>query len=205
MLVSGADFYSTPSVSPDGTSLAWLQWNHPNMPWDGTELWVAAIAADGSLGSRMKVAGGPDESIFQPSWSPDGRLYFVSDRTGWWNLYRAGAIGASGATGAVGAVQVRRCDRHGGAEHRGDASDGGRVREAAVDLQRYDLCVHDGDSHRRDLHRGWALEDGAARNGSATVRGDRFAARGARRRSSRIAARCSSLAARRPRRRPSRG
>jgi dipeptidyl aminopeptidase/acylaminoacyl peptidase len=94
VLVSGADFYSTPSVSPDGTSLAWLQWNHPNMPWDGTELWVAAIAADGSLGSRTKVAGGPEESIFQPSWSPDGRLYFVSDRTGWWNLYRADATAA---------------------------------------------------------------------------------------------------------------
>jgi dipeptidyl aminopeptidase/acylaminoacyl peptidase len=88
VLASGADFYSDPVVSPDGTHLAWLEWRHPNMPWDGTELWVAAIAKDGSLSAREKVAGGVDESIFQPSWSPDGILYFVSDRTGWWNLYR---------------------------------------------------------------------------------------------------------------------
>ncbi len=94
VLASGADFYSDPIVSPDGTSIAWLQWNHPNMPWDGTELWSASLRADGSAGAREKVAGGADESIFQPEWSPDGTLYFVSDRTGWWNLYRrrAGAI-----------------------------------------------------------------------------------------------------------------
>lgn len=88
VLASGADFYSNPRVSPDGKTLAWLQWNHPNMPWDGTELWTAAVKPDGSLGAREKVAGGPDESIFQPEWSPDGVLHFVSDRTGWWNLYR---------------------------------------------------------------------------------------------------------------------
>jgi len=88
VLVHGADFYSDPIVSPDGKFLAWLQWNHPNMPWDGTELWVAVINPDGSIGSREKIAGGTDESIFQPEWSPDGALFFVSDRTGWWNLYR---------------------------------------------------------------------------------------------------------------------
>jgi dipeptidyl aminopeptidase/acylaminoacyl peptidase len=88
VLVSGADFYSDPIVSPDGRTLAWLQWNHPNMPWDGTELWVASITAAGTLGERRRIAGSEDESIFQPEWSPDGRLYFVSDRTGWWNLYR---------------------------------------------------------------------------------------------------------------------
>jgi len=88
VLVEGADFYSDPVVSPDGKFLAWLQWNHPNMPWDGTELWVAAFNADGSLGVRERVAGGAAESIFQPEWSPDNALYFVSDRTGWWNLYR---------------------------------------------------------------------------------------------------------------------
>ncbi len=93
VLVSGADFYSDPVVSPDGATLAWLQWNHPNMPWDGTELWTAAIKADGSLGAKTKVAGSADESIFQPEWSPDGVLYFVSDRTGWWNLYRLAAGG----------------------------------------------------------------------------------------------------------------
>ena len=86
-LVAGADFYSNPRVSPDGRQLSWLSWQHPNMPWDGTELLVAPIAADGSIGPPRKVAGGKDESIFQPSWSPDGTLYFVSDRTNWWNLY----------------------------------------------------------------------------------------------------------------------
>jgi len=88
VLVEGADFYSDPIVSPDGRFLAWLEWRHPNMPWDGTELWVAMFKGDGSIGAREHVAGGRDESIFQPEWSADGRLYFVSDRTGWWNLYR---------------------------------------------------------------------------------------------------------------------
>ena len=89
VLVSGASFYSNPRISPDGSTLAWLSWNHPNMPWDGCELWVAALLDDGSLGERRLVAGGADESIFQPSWSPSGVLHFVSDRTGWWNIYRA--------------------------------------------------------------------------------------------------------------------
>ena len=88
VLVEGADFYSDPIVSPDGKFLAWLQWNHPNMPWDGTELWVAAFNASGLIGVREKIAGGPSESVFQPEWAPDGALYFISDRTGWWNLYR---------------------------------------------------------------------------------------------------------------------
>ena len=88
VLVSGNDFYSSPRLSPDGSRLAWLTWNHPNMPWDGTELWIAEVRADGSLGQAECVAGSIDESIFQPEWSPDGVLYFVSDRTGWWNLYR---------------------------------------------------------------------------------------------------------------------
>ncbi len=88
VLVSGNDFYSSPRLSPDGTRLAWLTWNHPDMPWDGTELWVGELQADGSLGRAQRVAGGVAESIFQPEWSPDGVLYFVSDRTGWWNLYR---------------------------------------------------------------------------------------------------------------------
>ncbi len=88
VLACGNDFYSSPRLSPDGSRLAWLTWNHPNMPWDGTELWVGEINEDGSLGHNRRVAGGVDESIFQPEWSPDGILYFVSDRTGWWNLYR---------------------------------------------------------------------------------------------------------------------
>ena len=91
VLVSGASFYSSPRISPDGSALAWLSWNHPNMPWDGCELWVAELRDDGSLGERHLVAGGADESIFQPSWSPSGALHFVSDRTGWWNIYRSRA------------------------------------------------------------------------------------------------------------------
>jgi len=84
----GYDFYGAPRLSPDGRRLAWICWNHPNMPWEGTELWVADIGSDARLGNARKVAGGPAESIFQPEWSPAGRLHFVSDRTGWWNLYR---------------------------------------------------------------------------------------------------------------------
>jgi dipeptidyl aminopeptidase/acylaminoacyl peptidase len=88
VLVEGNDFYSTPRLSPDGTRLCWLTWNHPNMPWDGCELWVAELDAKGALGKRRRVAGGPEESIFQPLWGPDGALSFASDRSGWWNLYR---------------------------------------------------------------------------------------------------------------------
>lgn len=88
VLVSGNDFYSSPKLTADGSKLAWLTWNHPNMPWDGTELWMAELDAAGALGTPLKIAGGPNESIFQPEWSPDGVLHFVSDRTGWWNLYR---------------------------------------------------------------------------------------------------------------------
>ncbi|MBW4486707.1 MAG: S9 family peptidase [Trichocoleus desertorum ATA4-8-CV12] len=88
ILVAGSDFYSSPRLSPDGSHLAWLTWNHPNMPWDGTELWVAAFNSDGSLGQPEKVAGGIAESLFQPEWSPSGILHFICDRTGWWNLYR---------------------------------------------------------------------------------------------------------------------
>ena len=88
VLVSGSDFYSSPRLSPDGSRLAWLSWSHPNMPWDGTELWLAEVRSDGSLDTPRRVAGGSAESIFQPAWSPDGVLYFVSDRTDWWNVYR---------------------------------------------------------------------------------------------------------------------
>ncbi len=88
VLVSGNDFYAAPRLSPDGSQLAWLTWNHPNMPWDGTELLVGDIREDGTLTRTAHVAGGASESIFQPEWSPDGVLHFVSDRTEWWNLYR---------------------------------------------------------------------------------------------------------------------
>jgi len=88
VLVSGNNFYSSPRLSPDSRQLAYLTWNHPNMPWDGTELWIGDFDSDGKLVNPQKVAGGIRESIYQPEWSPDGRLYFVSDRTGWWNIYR---------------------------------------------------------------------------------------------------------------------
>jgi dipeptidyl aminopeptidase/acylaminoacyl peptidase len=88
VLVEGADFYSSPRLSGDGRFLAYLAWHHPNLPWDGTELWLAELRDDGSIASAKVVAGGTSESIFQPEWSPDGVLHFVSDRTGWWNLYR---------------------------------------------------------------------------------------------------------------------
>ncbi len=88
VLVSGNDFYSSPRLSPDSSQLSWLTWSHPNMPFDGNELWVGEFLPDGSVGKRQLVAGGADESIFQPEWSPDGTPYFVSDRSGWWNLYR---------------------------------------------------------------------------------------------------------------------
>ncbi len=87
-IAAGNDFYSTPRLSPDRNRLAWLTWNHPNMPWDGTELWVGELDADGSATSARKVAGGEAESIFQPEWSTAGELYFVSDRNDWWNIYR---------------------------------------------------------------------------------------------------------------------
>jgi dipeptidyl aminopeptidase/acylaminoacyl peptidase len=88
ILTQGNDFYASPRLSPDGSQLSWISWNHPNMPWDGTELWVATINADGDLGEKQLVAGGLEESIFQPEWSPDGVLYFVSDKSNWWNIYR---------------------------------------------------------------------------------------------------------------------
>jgi dipeptidyl aminopeptidase/acylaminoacyl peptidase len=100
VLAGGRDFYASPRVSADGAWLAWICWDHPNMPWDGTELWVAPLA---DSGEERLVAGGPEESIVQPEWGPDGRLHFASDRDGWWNLYRAREPGTelSGEQGAL--------------------------------------------------------------------------------------------------------
>lgn len=94
VLAKGYDFYSSPRLSPDGSRLAWLAWNHPNMPWDGTELWVGTLDETGSITTSERIPGGLSESIFQPEWSPDGTLYFVSDRSGWWNLYRSSSEGS---------------------------------------------------------------------------------------------------------------
>lgn len=87
-LASGADFFSAPRPNAAGDRLAWLQWNRPNMPWDGTDLWVGHLSPDGSVESARHVAGNLTESIVQPTWAPDGSLVFASDRSGWWNLYR---------------------------------------------------------------------------------------------------------------------
>lgn len=87
VIASGKDFYSSPRISPDGDAIAWTSWNHPNMPWDDTELWSATFNTDGTIAFEAKIAGGKDESIIQPEWSPGGLLHFISDRTGWWNVY----------------------------------------------------------------------------------------------------------------------
>ena len=96
VLVEGPDFLSSPRLSPDGKTLCWIAWDHPNMPWDGTKLFTADIAPDGTLAAARLVAGETPEAIVQPKWSADGALYFCSDRTGWWNLYvrRGGKIDA---------------------------------------------------------------------------------------------------------------
>ena len=97
-LHNGYDFYSNPRISHDGSKLAWLCWNHPNMPWDGTELWLADIDQQGQLVNSLHVAGSDTISIFQPEWSPDNILYFVSDESGWWNLARLDETGPAAVT-----------------------------------------------------------------------------------------------------------
>ena len=94
VIVQGSDFYASVRLSPDGTRLAWLAWNHPDMPWTAAQLWLGEF--DGvAVSNATRIAGGPDESVFQPEWSPDGLLHYVSDRSGWWNLYRRDADGTS--------------------------------------------------------------------------------------------------------------
>lgn len=87
-LVGGHDFYANPRLDPTGSCLAWICWDRPEMPWDGTLLVVADVAADGSIGKPRTIAGGRDESVLDPVWAPDGSLLFISDRSGWWNAYR---------------------------------------------------------------------------------------------------------------------
>jgi len=97
VLASGGDFYSSLRLSPDGARLAWLTWNHPNMPWDGCELWVGELDEGGAVVNPRRVAGGEEESIFQPEWSPSGALHFISDRSNWWNIYRLNDDGSAAA------------------------------------------------------------------------------------------------------------
>ncbi|MEA2642648.1 MAG: hypothetical protein QOF51_4042 [Chloroflexota bacterium] len=88
VIAEGYDFYASPRRSRDGRQLAWLAWRHPHMPWDSTELFVADVRDDGTLGEARLIAGGPAESVQQPMWAPDNALWLISDRSGWWNLYR---------------------------------------------------------------------------------------------------------------------
>ncbi len=88
VLGEGADFYAAPRVSPRGDEMVWLEWSMPHMPWESTRLVRSRFTAEGRLGSRHQVAGGDGESLAQPEWSPDGELWVVSDRSGWWNLWR---------------------------------------------------------------------------------------------------------------------
>jgi acetyl esterase/lipase len=125
VIVSGPDFVSNPRISPDGSAICWMQWNHPDMPWDGSELFVAPLTLDGPasepiVGPPVRVAGrgtggrsGMGESVFQPRWAADGSLWFVSDRTGWWNLYRWTPSEAGVAQGVASSqigVDSRRVD-----------------------------------------------------------------------------------------------
>jgi dipeptidyl aminopeptidase/acylaminoacyl peptidase len=88
ILAEGADFYGAPRLSPDGRRLAWLEWRHPNLPWDGMELRLADVEDDGSIGDPRTVAGSPSDWVSQPRWSPDGDLHFVAETSGWMNIYR---------------------------------------------------------------------------------------------------------------------
>ena len=97
-LHQGHDFYSNPRISHDGSKFAWLCWNHPNMPWDGTELWLADVNGQGQLENVRHITGSESTSIFQPEWSPDNILYFVSDESGWWNLARLDETGITAVT-----------------------------------------------------------------------------------------------------------
>jgi dipeptidyl aminopeptidase/acylaminoacyl peptidase len=94
VIATGADFYGAPRLDADGHRLAWIEWDHPNMPWDGTRLMVAGVLDSGMLEESVVVDGGDDIAIVQPSWSPSGVLHYVSDRSGWWNLTRWDGTGA---------------------------------------------------------------------------------------------------------------
>ncbi|MGH3273312.1 MAG: hypothetical protein ACRDNZ_03180, partial [Streptosporangiaceae bacterium] len=91
-LVTGSDFYAFPTPSPDGSALAWISWNHPHMPWDGTELRVAAMA-DGVPGASRLLKGSIRESVLAPVWKDNASLYIATDWTGWWNIYELGLSG----------------------------------------------------------------------------------------------------------------
>lgn len=92
VLAAGSDFVSRPAVAPDGTAIAWIAWDHPNMPWDSTRLLVADLGAQGASRPRV-VAGGDGIAVSQPQFGPDGSLWFISDESNWWTLHRHDASG----------------------------------------------------------------------------------------------------------------
>jgi dipeptidyl aminopeptidase/acylaminoacyl peptidase len=109
VLIEGHDFFASPRLGPDGR-LCWLAWDHPNMPWDGCELSVATFDVGGAIADATVIAGGRDESIAQPVWGPDGTLYFASDRSGYWNIYRFASTDVADTVGIVSPVLVREND-----------------------------------------------------------------------------------------------
>ncbi len=105
VIASGADFYASPRVSPDGRSIVWIQWMHPNMPWDATELWIADL--DGaSVTNARELVGNGDEALQEPLWWNDGTLVVVTDRNEWWNLYRVDTTTGDLAPEAVGPFEI---------------------------------------------------------------------------------------------------
>jgi dipeptidyl aminopeptidase/acylaminoacyl peptidase len=170
VIATSYDFYSTPRLSPDGSQLSWLSWRHPNMPWDGTELWIADVADSGELANPTRIAGGDDESIYQPGWGPDGTLYFVSDRDNWWRLYRSSRSNRSEfeavlknpppdaefgrpqwifgtATWAfIGPSRILAAYTHGGRWHLADIdAESGEWRRVEMDLEPHDWIAADAD------------------------------------------------------------
>jgi dipeptidyl aminopeptidase/acylaminoacyl peptidase len=136
-VVGGSRFLGCPRVSPDGTRLAWLAWDHPNMPWDGTELRVGTLDG-GRVTEWSTVLGGPTESVFQPDWDGAGHLLAVSDRSGWWNLYRVPAPGTSGSLTPL----CPRAEEFGAPLWQLGAATWGRLGDGRL------LCVHGVDPQR---------------------------------------------------------
>ena len=165
-LLAGADFYSNPRPSPDGSQLCWLEWRHPNMPWDGTELWVCSLGPGGEAGERRRVAGGPRESVFQPRWSPDGKLHFVSDRTGFWNLYRE-------ESGDAVPLHACRCEFglpqwvFGMSTY--DFLEDGRILAALCEDGTWGLALLDGEGGLERLETPYCLVDGVTAQGNVAV------------------------------------
>ncbi len=105
VIASGADFYAAPRASPDGRSIVWIQWMHPNMPWDATELWIAELDGASALNPR-KLVGTGDEALQEPLWWSDGTLVVVTDRAEWWNSYRVDVASGELSAEAVGSFEI---------------------------------------------------------------------------------------------------